>query len=149
MIKENGAMLLNATLVDRRDKTCDLVAPVVPTEVPVAVETRDEEMRDSANLSEDEAPQIPVLEGARGVSRSKQPSEADRCRHELSHLPHVPWCTICCSARTIDELHDGSVNSHPKIVGDYAEINMNRHTTPMRVFFMNMKKVAVLVSLQN
>ena len=71
MIKENGAMLLNATLVDRRDKTCNLVAPVVPTEVPVAVETRDEEMRDSANLSEDEAPQIPVLEGARGVSRSK------------------------------------------------------------------------------
>ena len=39
MIREHGAMVLNATLVDRRDMTCDLVAPVAPNEVPVAVET--------------------------------------------------------------------------------------------------------------
>ena len=85
--------MLNTTLVDRRDMTCDLVASVVPTEVPAAAETRDEEMRDSGNLSENDAPQIPVL-GARGVNRLKQPSETDRRRHETRHLPHVPWCTI-------------------------------------------------------
>ena len=51
MIRENGAMVLNATLVDRGDMNCDLVASVVPTEVPVAVETRDEEMRDSEKLA--------------------------------------------------------------------------------------------------
>ena len=72
MIRENGDMVFNATLVDRRDMTCDLVAPVVPTEVPVGVQTRDEEVRDSGNVSEYEAPHIPVLEGTRGVSRSKQ-----------------------------------------------------------------------------
>ena len=47
MIREIGVMVLDATLVDRRDMTCDLVAPVVPTEVPIAVETRDEEMRET------------------------------------------------------------------------------------------------------
>ena len=87
MIRENEVMVLNATLADRRDMTWDLVAPVVPTEVPAAVETRDEEMIDSGNShsSEHEAPKIPVLDGARGVNRSKQPSEADSRRHELSH----------------------------------------------------------------
>ena len=92
MIRENGAMVSNATLVDRRDMTCDLVAPVVPTEVPVTVETRDEEMRDSGNShsSENDALRIPVLEGVCGVSRSKEPSEAGKRKHELSHLPQVP-----------------------------------------------------------
>ena len=77
--------------------TCDLVAPVVvPADVPVAVERHDEEVRDSRNVSEHEAPQIPELEGGRGVSRSDQPSEADRTRHDLILLLHVPWCTIYC-----------------------------------------------------
>ena len=60
MIMENGAMVLDATLVDRRETTCDLVAPVVPIAVPVASETHDEEMGDSRIVSECEAPQIPV-----------------------------------------------------------------------------------------
>ena len=34
MIRENDAMVLNATLVDGQDMTCDFVVPVVPTEVP-------------------------------------------------------------------------------------------------------------------
>ena len=62
--------MLNATLVDGRDMICDLVAPLVSTEVPVTLETRHEDMRDSRNLSEYEAPKIPVLEGTRGVNRS-------------------------------------------------------------------------------
>ena len=41
MIRENGAMELDATLVDRRNMVCDLV---VPFAVPVASETHDEEM---------------------------------------------------------------------------------------------------------
>ena len=61
LIRENGAMVLNVTLVDRRDMTCDLVASIVPNEVPAAIETRDEEMRDSGNLSEYGTAQIPVL----------------------------------------------------------------------------------------
>ena len=38
MIRENGTMVLNATLVDRRNMKCDLVAPVVPIAVPVSSE---------------------------------------------------------------------------------------------------------------
>ena len=65
--------MLNATLVNRRDMTCDLVVPVVPTEVPVAVETRDEEMRDSGSLSEYEAPQILVHR----LTQLQRPADVD------------------------------------------------------------------------
>ena len=41
MVRENGAMVLIATSIVRRDMTRDLVASVVPTEVPGAFETRD------------------------------------------------------------------------------------------------------------
>ena len=55
---------------------CDSVAPVVPIAVPVSSEAGDEEMRDSRDVSECEAAQIPVLEGAREVNRSKQATES-------------------------------------------------------------------------
>ena len=38
--------MFDATLVDRRNATCDLVAPIVPIAVPVSSETHDEEMGD-------------------------------------------------------------------------------------------------------
>ena len=103
-------------------------------------EAGDEEMRDSRNVSECEAAQIPVL-GAREVNRSKQPTESERRRYELSHLPHVPWCTMCCRARTIDDahhvvIHQESVDSLPKIVCDYADIKMTGDTIPMRVLLV-------------
>ena len=134
-------MVLNATLVDRRNTKCNLVASVVPIAVPVPSEVGDEEMRESRNVSECEAPQIPVLEGARKVNRSKQPTESERRRHEPSHLPYVPWCTICCRARTTDDAHhvvthEESVDSLPKIVCDYAEIKMKGDTTHMRVLLL-------------
>ena len=138
MTRENGTMVLNATLVDRRNMKCDLVAPVVPIAVPVSSEAGDEEMRDSRNVSECEAAQIPVLGGAREVNRSKEPTESERRRYELSHLRHVPWCPICCRARTVDDahhvvIHEESVDSLPKTVCDFAEIKMKGDTTPMRV----------------
>ena len=123
MIRENGAMVLNSTWVDRRNINFDLVAPVVPIAVPVSNETGDEEMRESRNVPECEAPQIPVLEGAREVNRSKQPTESERRRRELSHLPHVPWCTICCRARTIDAAH------HVVIHEESVDQDERRHNT--------------------
>ena len=54
-------MVLNATLVDRRNMKSDVVARVVPVAVPVSSEASDEEMRDSRNVSECEEAQIPVL----------------------------------------------------------------------------------------
>ena len=141
MIRENGTMVVNATLVDRRNMKCDLVAPVVPIAVPVSSEAGGEEMRESRNVSGCDAPQIPVLEGAREVNRSKQPTESEKRRNELSHLPHVPWCTICCRARTIDDahhvvIHEDSVDSLPKIVCDYTETKMKGNTTPMRILLV-------------
>ena len=97
-IRENGALVVNATSVDRRNIKCDLVASVVPTAVPVSSEAGDEEMRDSRNVSECEAAHSPVLEGAREVNRSKQPTESERRRHELSH------CRMFRGARFVSEL---------------------------------------------
>ena len=139
--RKNGTMILNATLVDRRNMKYDLVAPDVPIAVPVSSEAGDEEMRDSRNVSECEAAPIPVLGGVREVNRSKQPTESERRRHELSHVPHVPWCMICCRAPTIDDTHhvviqEESVDSLPKIVCDYADIKMKGDTTPMRVLLV-------------
>ena len=68
MIWGDGAVVLNAALVDRRNMKCDLVAPGVSIAVPVSIEAGDEEMRESRNVSECEAPQIPVLEEAREVN---------------------------------------------------------------------------------
>ena len=92
-------------MVDRRNMKCHLVAPVVPIAVTVSSEAGDEELRDSRNVSEFEAAKIPVLGGAREVNRSTQPTESERRRHGLCHLPHVLWCTICYRARTIDDAH--------------------------------------------
>ena len=44
LIRENGTMVLNATLVDRRNMKCDLVAAIVPIAVPMSSEAGDEEM---------------------------------------------------------------------------------------------------------
>ena len=38
MIRENGTMVLNATVVDRRNMKCNLVTPVVLVAVPVSSE---------------------------------------------------------------------------------------------------------------
>ena len=82
-----------------------------------------------------------MLEAARGVNRSQQLSEADRLRHESSHLLDVPWCTTCCRARTVDDphhvvTHDESVDTLPKIVCMYADMKMKGDTTPMRVLLV-------------
>ena len=75
------------------------------------------------------------------MNRSKQPTESERRRSELSHLPHVPWRTICFGACTIDDprhivIHEDSDHSLPKIVCDYSEIKVKGDTTPMRVLLV-------------
>ena len=95
-------MVLNATLVGTSDmRKCDMVALVVPIEVLAAVEPQDEDRRGSGNLADVDAPQILLgwMEHVK-LNRSRQPSETERRKHELTHLPHVPWCIICCRART-------------------------------------------------
>ena len=62
--------MLNATLVDKRDmKSCGMVAPIVSIEVPAAVEPQ---------LSDFDAPHIPLMDAARDVTGSRQPSEKER-----------------------------------------------------------------------
>ena len=56
-------------------RNCDVVAVVVPIEMPSAVEPQDEYRRGSGNLADFDALQIPVCDGAREVHRSSQPSD--------------------------------------------------------------------------
>ena len=132
-IHPKGAIVLNGTLVDGQNMKFGLVSPVAPSAVSVPSEAGDKEMRDSRYVSEWEATQIPVMGGAREMNRSKQRTESEGRSHELSHLPHVPRCTICCRARTVDEAHhvvirEESVDSLPKIVCVCVEIKMKGNT---------------------
>ena len=79
MIRENGAKVFNATLVDRREMTWDLVAP------------------GNSHSSEHEATQILVLEGARGVSRSKHDDTLHIVTHDESvdSLPESLRAVLC------------------------------------------------------
>ena len=68
-------MALNATLVDKRaTRKCDVVAPVVVIDVSAAVEPQDEDNRGSGHSADFDAPQLPGLDGAREVNKSRQQS---------------------------------------------------------------------------
>ena len=121
MISENGAMVLDATLLDEQDlRKRTLVAPMSQVEVQ-------------------EVGAIPVFGGAREVNRSKQPPENERRKkHHRAHLPQVLRCTMCCRARAIDDPHpaairDENFDARPIIDCDYAEIKMKRDSTPLQV----------------
>ena len=84
-------------------------------------------------MADFDAPQIPELDGAREVDKSRQPSETERRKHELTLLPRVPWST---TERTINDphpavIHDEGSDTFPKIECDDAEVQMKRDTTQM------------------
>ena len=118
-----------------------MVALVVPIEVSVADAPQDDDLRGSGNSTDFDALQTPVMDGSREVNRSRQPSEAEKRKHERTHLPHAPWCAICCRARTIDdpqppEIRDERTDALLTVECDYAEMKMKGDTTPMRVLLL-------------
>ena len=109
-------MVLRVMLTDENYvRNCFLDASVVAS--PSAVESQNEDMGNLENIADYDVP---------------------RRRHNLTHLPLVPWCTICCKARTMDDrhpviLHDHSINALPEILYGCAEIKIKGGTTPMRM----------------
>ena len=134
-------MVLDTILLDEQDlRKCTLVAPVVPVEEST-VEVPDEGMNDSRNLVRFDEPAIPVLDAVREVNGSKQSSEEERRKRNLTQVLHVPWRTICCRARTIDDPHPAVIRGEsfvalPKIECCQGEIKMKRDTTPIKVFLV-------------
>ena len=41
----------------------------------------------------------------RGVAIPETPSDKDREAHELTHLPTLPWCSVCVRAKGVAERH--------------------------------------------
>ena len=37
------------------------------------------------------------------------PSDDERRRHEVTHVPYAPWCPICVESRAIDARHSSTV----------------------------------------
>ena len=62
----------------------DLVAPILVDEVLPEEESR--------------APRLP-----------RGPSDDERRHHEVTHVPHAPWCPICVESRGIDARHSSTV----------------------------------------
>ena len=70
-------------LVDLGDmRNCDLIGLVGPNEMPSPVEPQYEDRRVSGNLADFDALQTHVLDGAREVNKSRQPSESERRKHK-------------------------------------------------------------------
>ena len=123
MIREHGVMVLAATLLHEQGlRKSILIAPMAPVEV------FDGNMNVSTNS---------LLDRAREVNRSEQFSGDHRRKHNLTHLLRVPWCTICCGARSIDDPHpavicDGTFDSLRQI----ARYQDEGDTTPMTVLLL-------------
>ena len=59
--------------------------------------------QDGMNADEAVAPEdVPAVHGRRGV---KMPSARVVKEHNLSHIPHAPWCDICIAARGLNRPH--------------------------------------------
>ena len=102
-------------------------APVVPIEMSAAVEPQDEDRRSSGNLADVDALQIPVLERAPKVNRSRQPSEREG-RHSLASCSVV----YCLS----QSAHNRRPTSCRKLSVTLPKTKMKRDTTPMRVLLV-------------
>ena len=55
------------------------------------------------------------------------PTPEERARHNCTHLPHRPWCRICCEARAREDPHytqtkEQRENGLPRVVVDYCTV---------------------------
>jgi hypothetical protein len=49
-----------------------------------------------------------------------EPSQAEKLRHELTHLPYQPWCSICVGAKGKQPHHKTLTSRIPLVQIDYA-----------------------------
>ena len=55
------------------------------------------------DLSDDN--RIPVESGAEITPVPREPSESEKMKHELTHIPFQPWCTSCVKGKAQAEPH--------------------------------------------
>ena len=48
---------------------------------------------------------IPVEAGAEPVRIPCEPSESEKMKHDLTHIPFKPWCTSCVNGKAQSEPH--------------------------------------------
>ena len=64
----------------------------------------------------------------RELPSPKTPTEAQRRKHDLTHLPYASWCPFCVSCRRANSHHRQSHESErviPLLVGDYGFLRDN------------------------
>ena len=64
-------------------------------------------------------------ERVRSLPKPVAPSRAERERHELTHLPYMPWCRHCVMARAQNDPHrkvkkHARNNAVPTVSGDFC-----------------------------
>ena len=52
-----------------------------------------------------DADRVPVETGAEQIPIPCEPSESEKMRHELTHIPLKPWCTPCVKGKAQSEPH--------------------------------------------
>ena len=48
---------------------------------------------------------IPVESGAEVTTIPQEPSDSEKMKHELTHIPFQPWCTSCVKGKAQAEPH--------------------------------------------
>ena len=80
-----------------------------------------EEPRMQVDVQDDEGTEEAPVKARRAP---REPTEAERLRHEVTHLPYRSWCEVCIKARGRCRPHmrqsdKGEPNAAPKIALDY------------------------------
>ena len=52
-----------------------------------------------------DADRVPVETGAEPIPIPCEPSESEKMKHELTHIPFKPWCTSCVQGKAQSEPH--------------------------------------------
>ena len=63
--------------------------------------------------------------GPRELPSPRTPSDSERRKHDLTHLPYASWCPFCVACRRANSHHRRSHESErtiPLLVGDYGFI---------------------------
>ena len=69
-----------------------------------------------------DADRVPVETGAEPISIPCEPSESEKMKHELTHIPFNPWCTSCAKGKAQYEPHKRierttEDSEHPQLFG--------------------------------
>ena len=86
---------------------------------------------------------------ARGLPSPKEPTQAARDLHYLTHLPYCSWCPICVASRRPNHHHRllrDATRTIPRPVGDYGFIGNSGDDSLVCVLILKVYPYGILLA---